>query len=66
MVRPSYSVAAGSFPAADAKNGVDEMNQTREMTLERTLPYLDREITKMIKGIALVMMFVHHFFTFPD
>lgn len=28
--------------------------------------YLDRSTTSAIKGIALVIMFVHHFFTFPN
>lgn len=29
-------------------------------------PYLDRRTTAAIKGIALILMFVHHFFTFPE
>lgn len=29
-------------------------------------PYFDKTITGLIKGIALIMMFVHHFFTFPE
>ena len=28
-------------------------------------PYFNKEITNIIKGIALIMMFIHHFFTFP-
>ena len=28
-------------------------------------PYFSKEITDIIKGIALIMMFIHHFFTFP-
>ena len=28
--------------------------------------YMNRHITNAIKGIALILMFVHHFFTFPD
>lgn len=28
-------------------------------------PYLDRRTTAAMKGIALTLMFVHHFFTFP-
>lgn len=28
--------------------------------------YLDRETSDAIKGIALMFMFIHHFFTFPD
>lgn len=28
-------------------------------------PYFCKEITNIIKGIALIMMFIHHFFTFP-
>ena len=29
-------------------------------------PYFDRQTTGVIKGIALIMMFLHHFFTFPE
>lgn len=29
-------------------------------------PYFSRETTNIIKGIALIMMFIHHFFTFPS
>ena len=29
-------------------------------------PYFDRNTTSVIKGIALIMMFIHHFFTFPS
>ena len=28
--------------------------------------FIDRDYTNIIKGIALILMFVHHFFTFPD
>ncbi len=28
-------------------------------------PYFDKETTNIIKGIALIMMFIHHFFMFP-
>lgn len=28
-------------------------------------PYTDRDTTAALKGIALIFMFVHHFFTFP-
>lgn len=28
--------------------------------------YMDKDTTTAIKGIALIMMFVHHFFTFPE
>lgn len=28
--------------------------------------YFDKNITNVIKGIALVFMFIHHMFTFPD
>lgn len=30
------------------------------------VPFFDRDTTSIIKGVALVMMFVHHFFTFPN
>ncbi len=29
-------------------------------------PYFDKEATLIIKGIALLMMFADHFFTFPE
>lgn len=29
-------------------------------------PYIDRNTTAGLKGLALIFMFVHHFFTFPD
>lgn len=29
-------------------------------------PYFNQRTTLVIKGIALVLMFIHHFFTFPD
>jgi len=32
---------------------------------ERIEVYFDKETTLIIKGIALLMMFMHHFFTFP-
>ena len=32
---------------------------------EKTRPYFDRGITALLKGTALVLMFFHHFFTFP-
>ncbi len=28
--------------------------------------YIDRRTTNVIKGVALIFMFVHHFFTFPE
>lgn len=32
----------------------------------QTGPYFDRRTTQLIKGIALILMFIHHFFTFPE
>lgn len=29
------------------------------------LPYFDKDTSNILKGIALIMMFIHHFFTFP-
>lgn len=29
-------------------------------------PYIDRKTTAALKGLALIFMFLHHFFTFPD
>ena len=31
-----------------------------------TCSYFDRKTAAALKGIALILMFVHHFFTFPD
>lgn len=28
-------------------------------------PYFDKDTSSILKGIALIMMFIHHFFTFP-
>ena len=28
--------------------------------------YINKENTLAIKGIALILMFIHHFFTFPN
>lgn len=30
------------------------------------LPYFDKDTSNILKGIALIMMFIHHFFTFPS
>lgn len=32
---------------------------------DKQTTYFDKDVTAIIKGIALVMMFTHHFFTFP-
>lgn len=29
-------------------------------------PFFDKDVTAMIKAVALVFMFIHHFFTFPS
>lgn len=29
-------------------------------------PYFDKEMTNIVKGLALIMMFIHHFFMFPE
>ncbi|MBR2595811.1 MAG: acyltransferase family protein [Solobacterium sp.] len=34
--------------------------------MAKRMPYFSRETTSFLKGIALVMMYVHHFFTFPS
>ncbi len=36
------------------------------ITANRQKPYFDRKTTNIIKGIALIMMSILHFFTFPD
>lgn len=33
---------------------------------DRRIPFFDKNTTGIIKGIALIMMFIHHFFTFPS
>ena len=41
-------------------------NLTNRQADSRVLvPFFNRDTTSIIKGIALIMMFVHHFFTFP-
>ena len=30
-----------------------------------SLPYFDKDTSNILKGIALIMMFIHHFYTFP-
>lgn len=42
------------------------MNQNGAAALAEKQSYLSRDATAIIKGIALIMMFVHHFFTFPE
>ena len=32
----------------------------------QTKPYFDKTATNILKGIALILMFLHHFFTFPE
>lgn len=34
--------------------------------LDHHASYFDHRTTNIIKGVALILMFVHHFFTFPD
>lgn len=34
--------------------------------LNPTKPYFDKSTTNVIKGVALIMMLVHHLFTFPE
>ena len=34
--------------------------------MEHHTPFFDKSTTLVIKGIALIMMFIHHFFTFPS
>lgn len=34
--------------------------------MENKIPYFDRNMTNTIKGIAIIFMLVHHFFTFPE
>lgn len=29
-------------------------------------PYFDKSVTDVLKGVSLIMMFIHHFFTFPS
>lgn len=34
--------------------------------INKSVPFFDKDTTGIIKGIALIMMFIHHFFTFPS
>lgn len=36
-----------------------------EQVLEHNNIFFKKEYTDLIKGIAIIMMFLHHFFTFP-
>ena len=38
----------------------------RKGVFDMKLQYMDRDTTSAIKGIALIFMFIHHFFTFPE
>ena len=38
----------------------------KQTEMAKRMPYFSRETTSFLKGIALVMMYVHHFFTFPS
>lgn len=40
--------------------------KSRREPLIMKLSYMDWDTTAAIKGLALICMFVHHFFTFPD
>ena len=45
---------------------VEETQPVHFMTNSKTkVPFFDRDTTSIIKGIALIMMFVYHFFAFP-
>lgn len=33
---------------------------------KETTGYFQKDVTNIIKGIALIFMFIHHMFTFPD
>ena len=37
-----------------------------QSSASKDTPYFDKTTTNIIKGIALIMMFVHHAFTFPE
>ena len=41
-------------------------NQDSKSVCTGQQPYFNRQATAVIKGIALIMMFLHHFFTFPE
>ena len=41
-----------------------QLSKTDRQT-DKCMPFFDKNTTSVIKGIALVMMFLHHFFTFP-
>ena len=45
------------MPATISRTSCDKESDSR--------PYFDKEMTNVVKGIALIIMFIHHFFTFP-
>ncbi len=42
------------------------MNLSVKKNSNTTASYFDKNITNIIKGVALIIMFIHHMFTFPD
>ena len=40
----------------------DEVNTMQVVQFDKQTTYFDKDVTAIIKGIALVMMFTHHFF----
>ena len=36
------------------------------MKKENTKNYLSKEEVQVLKGFAIIFMFIHHFFTFPE
>ena len=42
------------------------LSTAQHSTAQHSTPYFEKNTTAIIKGVALVMMFVHHFFTFPE
>jgi len=39
---------------------------SKEIHSDNHESYFDKHTTNIIKGIALIFMFIHHMFTFPD
>ncbi len=50
----------------DSQNGRKGMSDIRAEEGTKPLPYFDDRITNILKGIAIIFMFAHHFFTYPQ
>jgi hypothetical protein len=44
----------------------DTLSASDDSEVRMKINYMDKKITDAVKGICLIFMFIHHFFTFPD